>query len=325
MSDTEEPSSGRGHLIAAIPNVSTGRDDAVLAGLRRAFASGGAMLADVHHDVDHDRSVFTVIGTHDQLLSGLVDGAEYAIAHIDLRTHAGVHPRLGALDVLPIVALDELDIGGAADQSAAFRLRDALAPQLGACGVPVIQYGMGTNAMSTGQLRAAHDSMQRLQHRVDVGEVHPVAGPTQAHPTAGMMLLGVRSVLIAFNVELASRDLDSARHIAEMIRERNGGLPGVRSLAFPLPSRAAVQVSCNIERWKDAGPAEVLERVADLAAVVGLHVSRAELVGLAPREALHDLRIACRRNRVRLSAASEPVLEIRARLARERQVRQEHA
>ena len=282
-------------------------------------------MVDVHHDVDHDRSVFTIIGTHEQLLSGLVTGASYAIEHIDLRTHAGVHPRIGSLDVMPIVALDELDIDGAADQQAALRLCQALAPELGACGVPVIPYGVGTAAASTGELRPARDAAQRLQARVDAGDVEVAAGPSQAHPTAGMMLLGVRPVLIAFNVELASRDLDYAQHITEMIRERNGGLPGVRSLAFPLPSRGTVQVSCNIERWQECGPAEVLERVADLAAVVGLDVVRAELVGLAPREALHDLRIACRRNRVRLAAASEPVLEIRARLARDRQVRQEHA
>ncbi len=276
---------------------------------------------DIHVDPDHDRSVFTVLGTPDQLAVGLVAGARVAVERINLRTQAGVHPRIGALDVLPIVPLDDLDIPGGGTATDAIRLVERIAPALGALGVPVIRYGIGTGAPRTALLRPAQGASEALAARLASGEQPVIAGPRELHPRAGALLLGARTVLIAFNVELGSRQLDSARHISAVVRETGGGLPGVRTLAFPLPSRGTVQVSCNIERWREAGPAEVLERVADLAAVLEVPVVRAELVGLAPREALHDLRIACRRNRIRLSASSEPVIEIKTRLARDRAAR----
>ena len=305
-------------ILQTVPNVSEGRDPAVIRELTAALAGSGAQVADVHVDADHHRSVFTVFGTADQLRRSLVDLARASRDALDIAAHTGVHPRLGTLDVVPIVALDSLlgaVVGG--DVVDAQVLAGEVASGIGALGIPVIRYGEATAFPDTGSVRGLGGADAIVQ-RIATGEITLAAGPPQLHARAGLTLVGVRQVLVAFNVELDSGDLALARGIAAVLRERGGGLPGVRALAFSTTSRQTVQVSTNILRWAEAGPAEVLERVADLAASQGAGVVSAELVGLAPRDAMHDLGIAVRRNHVRLRAAREPSLEVRARLARDR-------
>lgn len=316
--EVEDNSSSRDDvLLEAVPNMSV-TDASDVSAVRRACADAGAVVLDSHVDVDHGRSVFTIVGTVQQLSDSLRAASVVALQRVDLRGHGGVHPRTGIVDVVPIVPLDELGVEQGGSLADAQKVVAQLAPALGDLGVPVLAYGLGTTAPRTATLRPAHGAMRQVAAALEGGEYVPIAGPNVMDPSRGVVMLGVRNVLIAFNVELLTRDLSVARHISGVIRELGGGLSGVRSLAFPLPSRGTVQVSCNIERWTEAGPAEVLERVADLAAMLGVDIVRAELVGLAPAEALHDLRIACRRNHVRLSACTEPALELRVQMVRSR-------
>lgn len=315
--DTDEAAvGGRGDvLLESVPNISTARDQGAIGRVVAAIeAGGGAVVADTHSDVDHDRTVLTVFGSAVQLPAALAAGVAEAVACIDVSRHEGVHPRVGAVDVVPIVPLEDL-VDGGGDERDAQAACQALIDACSGLDVPIVRYGAGTVLPTTTSIRPARRASAQLAAALANGTVRSESGCSTMHPTAGATLIGVRRVLVAFNVELASSDVACAQHIAGVIRERDGGLAGVRALGVPLPGRATVQVSTNIDDWRTCGPAEVLERVCDLAGVLEVPVRSAELVGLAPQDALHDLRIACRRNRVRLRAVAEPALEIKARLA----------
>jgi glutamate formiminotransferase len=307
---------GSDGLLECVPNVSEGRDGAVVRLIGRAFASAGAYLADTHTDADHNRSVYTLFGTSEQLRAGVAAAAHVTAEHVDLGAHVGVHPRVGALDVVPVVPLAGYVHGGA-DELDAVLLADEIAHDLAAAHeLPVLRYGAGSASglERTGHVRTRGDLAERLAS----GELVAFAGPSVPHPRLGAVMVGVRDVLVACNAELATTRLRTATDIAAVVRETAGGLAGVRALGLTTPARHSVQLSANCERWRDAGPAELLERVLDLAAVVDTDVASFELVGLAPRDSMHDLGIACRRNRISLRTCREPGLEIRARLAASR-------
>ena len=311
-------------LLEAVPNVSAGRDvlvvdgiaDAVRDGMRRGARLDGsrAQLADVHRDVDHDRSVLTLVGGGEALAGGLLALARAAVERIDLHAGHGVHPRVGVLDVLPIVALEPDDLGAVAAAHAMVR---KLAGGIGGrLDVPVIRYGLDERgdridgAASTGQVRRGGPAT--VARRVRDGELELLAGPVEPHPSAGMVMCGVRDVLVAFNVDLAVDDLGAARTIANRIRELAGGddaLPGVRALGLRLASRSIAQVSTNVERYMECGPAHVLDQVARIAKELDVTIAGAELVGLCPDTALAPLRYACASHAVPLSCAAQPSLD----------------
>jgi len=313
-------------MLEAVPNFSEAQNAATLAALGEALASGGARVADVHTDRDHGRSVFTVFGASAELVAGLVSAVTVAVERIDLTTHAGVHPRVGACDVLPVVPLRDLHPEGG-NRVAAAEVASAVAAAAGGLGVPVLRYGQdaGDQSAFAGALRTG--GLAGLTARLASGELTPPHGPRVPHPTAGAILVGVRDVLVAFNVELDSADLGLARQIAAAVRERGGGLPGVRALGMALGERGTVQVSTNVERWRSCSPARVLREVAALAAAHGVTVRRAELVGLAPAAAVAELHRACAepldgsprnapRNArtVQLLTAAEPSIEAHLRV-----------
>jgi glutamate formiminotransferase len=311
-------------LLECVPNVSAGRDvvlvdglgDVVRDGIARGARTDGshAILADVHRDSDHDRSVFTIVGRGEAVVGGLVALARAAVDRIDLHAGHGVHPRVGVLDVVPVVSLDADAERG---RGAAFEAVRRIAGQVGAqLHVPVVRYGLGEGgaplpgAASTGAVRRGGPG--GVMDRVADGELELLAGPQEPHPTAGVTMCGVRDVLVAFNVDLATDDLDLARAVAARVRETAGGddaLPGVRALGLRLPSRDIVQVSTNVERHAECGPARVLESVVRIAAELGATATTAELVGLAPDSALGPLRYACTRHGVVLAAAPRPSIE----------------
>jgi glutamate formiminotransferase len=309
-------------LLESVPNVSVGRDvatvDAIVAATRTGIELGAAidgsaaMLADVHRDADHDRSVLTLVGRGEALASGLEALARASVQLIDLHAGHGVPPRVGALDVLPVVALEEGDDA----RTAAHALVARLAGELGGLGVPVVRYGLDESgdpvpgAAHTGEVRRGGPA--GVAERVAARELDLLAGPLEPHATAGMTICGVRDVLVAFNVDLDVDDLDAARAIAARIRGTADGpdaLPGIRALGLRLASRAVTQVSTNIDSYRAVGPARVLETVARIAAELGVGVSAAELVGLAPDVALGPLRYACTRHAVALLAAPNPSLD----------------
>jgi glutamate formiminotransferase len=260
--------------LESVPNFSEGRDESVLAELRAAMA-GPARLLDVHVDADHHRSVYTLVGFGQELVTTLLSGLRRAIELVDLRRHEGAHPRVGALDVLPIVPIRPDDEDRA--RATAFALADRIAE----LDVPVFFYGRLTE---DGREPAffRRGGPEELQRRIDAGEVVPDRGPTRLHASAGGVVLGVRRPLVAFNVNLRSNDVELAREIARVVRERDGGFPGVRALGLDLPRAGLVQVSMNVTDWEAAALHEIVATIVREAAARGVEVEGSELVGLMP-------------------------------------------
>ena len=261
--------------LESVPNVSEGRDEATLRELRAAFSTS-ARLLDVHSDWDHHRSVFTLVGSGEELVATLFAGIATAAELIDLREHEGAHPRIGAADVVPFVPLEPGAEPSA--RAAALALADRVGSELG---LPVFFYGL----LAEGGREPAffrRGGPAELQRRVDSGELRPNRGPERLHPTAGGVLIGVRRPLIAFNVNLRSDDVEAARAIAGLVRERDGGFPGVRALGLDLPRAGLVQVSMNVTDWEASHLHEIVARIAAEAEARGIEVAGSELVGLMP-------------------------------------------
>jgi glutamate formiminotransferase / 5-formyltetrahydrofolate cyclo-ligase len=259
--------------LETVPNFSEGRDRATIDALADALGSH-ARLLDVHSDEDHNRSVFTLVGSGDELVEALLAGIGCAAHRIDLRRHEGAHPRIGAADVVPLVPLDPTDAEDArqAARTLARRVGDELS-------LPVFLYGELGGGRGPAFFRRG--GAEELQRRVDAGEVAPDFGPERLSESAGGVLVGARRPLIAFNVNL-SGSVDVARDIAAVVRESGGGFPGVRALGLDLPSAGLVQVSMNVEDWEAAALHEIVALVEQEASARGAEVVGSELVGLMP-------------------------------------------
>lgn len=263
------------HLLA-VPNVSEGRDAETIDAVAAAFGAG---LLDVHRDPDHHRSVYTIAGRAGILADTVLSGAAAAVSRVDLREHDGIHPRVGVLDVAPIVYLDERDRGAACAE--ALMLGDLIAAELD---IPVFLYGI----LGRGRVRAElrRGGPQALAQRLAAHELTPdFPARGQLHPSAGATLVAARPPLIAFNLELSPPATQAdAQRIATLIRDGGAeGLPGVRALGLWLAAEGRAQVSTNVEDHRIVPLAAVLQAVRRHAAVAA-----AELVGLAPAAAFAD-------------------------------------
>jgi glutamate formiminotransferase/glutamate formiminotransferase/formiminotetrahydrofolate cyclodeaminase len=261
-------------LLLAVPNVSEGRDRAVLERLEASV--GPARVLDLHVDPDHDRAVLTLAAPQGELAAGLAGLARAAAGAIDIRVHDGIHPHVGALDVMPVVWLDPERRGAACAEAltAAALVGDE-------AGVPVFLYGeLATRPEHAERAWLRRGGPAELSRRMAAGELVPDYGPPRAHPSAGATLAAARPPLVAFNVDLATGDVELARSIAAELRESGGGLPGVRALGVYLSERGRAQVSTNVHDHRAVPLAEVVERVRSRAPV-----AEAELIGLAPRAA----------------------------------------
>jgi glutamate formiminotransferase len=260
--------------LLAVPNVSEGRDQDTLDAIGEAFQAGGARLLHESADADHHRAVFTLAGEPGRLAEAVAAGAVEAAARIDVTRHEGAHPRVGAIDVAPIVHLSQDERGAACAEAL------ILADALGEAGLPVLLYGTLGGGRTRAQLRRGGPAA--LAARLAEGELVTDAGPREAHPTAGVVLVAARPPLAAFNVELAAGEtLETARAIAARIREGGEeGLPGVRALGLALARAGVVQVSTNVEDLDRVRPADVVAAVARHAPV-----ARGELIAPAPRAA----------------------------------------
>jgi glutamate formiminotransferase len=256
--------------LISVPNVSEGRDEDVLDAIGAAFSRHADVL-DRSADPDHHRAVFFLAGGPGKLHRALAAGAAEAAARIDLREHDGLHPRVGALDVAPVVFLEEEQRGAA--------IAEALvaADAIGAEGIPVFLFGELAGGRTRAELRKG--GPEGLAARGTA----PDYGPAGLHPTAGATLVAARPPLIAFNLELAPpATLDDARRVAALIRAGGAeGLPGVRALGLRLERRGVIQVSTNVEDHRTVTATDVLAAVARHHAV-----ERAELVAPAPQAAL---------------------------------------
>jgi glutamate formiminotransferase len=263
--------------LLAVPNVSEGSDPTTISRIAKAVTeSPGVDLLDVHSDRDHQRSVYTMSGPPGMLAAAVANAGAQAVASIDLTRHAGAHPRIGALDIAPIVYLREEDAGPAAAE--ALVLADRLGDELG---LPVFLYGVLGGGRTRAEIRRG--GPEELARRLASGELRPDFGPGHLHRSGGAVLVGARPPLVAFNVELAPpATLADARAIAADIRDGGpAGLPGLRALGVWLGDRGVAQVSMNVEDLGATPLAAVVAAIVKRAAPAG-----AELVGLAPRAAL---------------------------------------
>jgi glutamate formiminotransferase / 5-formyltetrahydrofolate cyclo-ligase len=268
-------------VLLAVPNVSVAGDAAVIGRLGEAFGRAARIL-DVHSDVDHGRTVFTLAGEPGRLAESLVAGAAEALESIDMSSYMGAHPAIGALDVCPVVWLREEDRAAARTETI------VVAAQIGGIGVPVFLYG--ELAQEPGHVERAYfrnGGLSELWLRMEGGELRPDFGPPLPHPRGGATLATARPPLGAFNVELEGADLDGARAVAAALREAGGGAPGVRAIGLMLSSGRA-QVSTNVHDPLTTPLGAVVEAVRRLAAPLGARPVEAELVGLIPATALVD-------------------------------------
>ncbi len=257
--------------LESVPNFSDGRDAATIDAIGSELAAH-ARLLDVHSDPDHNRSVFTLVGSEGELADALLAGIRVAVERIDLRRHDGAHPRIGAADVVPIVPVRPEDFDRA--DRAARALGERIGRELA---LPVFLYA----PPERGPAHFRRGGPDGLQQRIDTGELAPDFGPRRLHETAGGTIVGARRPLVAFNVNLRG-ELRVAREVAGLVRERGGGFPGVRALGLDLPRAGLVQVSMNVEDWEAAALHEIVARIEAEAAARGAEVVGSELVGLMP-------------------------------------------
>ena len=267
-------------LLESVPNVSEGRDPTVIAAIGQAFAEHGRVL-DVHSDADHHRSVFTIVADEDDLVDSLLAGIARSTELVDLRSHDGIHPRVGAADVVPIVPLrnGEMVLANEVALALGRRVGDEI-------GLPVFLYGESGDGRRPAFFRRGGPA--ELQRRIDSGELRPAFGPSQLDPRAGAVLIGARPLLIAFNIELQAGVLADAQAIAAAIRESSGGMRGVQALGLLLPRSSRVQVSVNVIDIEAAPLVAVVERVREVALARAVDLGRSELVGLLPESAVAD-------------------------------------
>jgi glutamate formiminotransferase len=270
-------------VLEAVPNVSEGRDWRSIDEIGRAFASG-ALLLDVHSDPDHHRSVYTLAAEPGELVDALAAGVRRALELVDLRAHDGVHPRVGVVDVVPLVPLAPSGMDAAKEAAL------EVAGLLGELGAPVFLYGeVGAGRRPVFFRRGG---LAELVRRVEAGELVPDAGPDRIDPRTGATLVGARAPLVAYNLELEGGDVELAQEVAAVVRESGGGLPGVQALGLVLPTSGRVQVSTNVLDL-DASPLHVLvERVRQEARERGVRIAGGELVGLVPGSVLEAARAA---------------------------------
>lgn len=271
-------------LVECVPNFSEGRKVETIERIARSIESvKGAFVLGRHMDVDHNRSVITFVAAPDLIIDAALRAVGTAAELIDLRTHAGVHPRIGATDVLPFVPVSgvTMDECIAIAHEAGRRIWQELS-------IPVYFYERA--ALRPARVRLENvrgKGFESLLNEIAADpDRFPDVGEPRLHETAGAIAVGARPFLIAFNVNLRTNDLSIARRIARTVRERDGGLPFVKALGFELKSRGIVQVSMNLVDYQQTAIGRAFDAVHEAAAGEGVEIAGTEIVGLLPRAAL---------------------------------------
>ena len=272
-----------GPLIECVPNFSEGRDEATVRAIEQAIASvAGVKLLRREMDVDHNRSVITFTGSPQAVADAALRGIAIAVERIDLRKHSGVHPRIGAADVVPFVPLEGATLADCA--TLARRTGELVWKELG---VPVYFY----EAAAATPERAPLETCRR--GGFEKPAIAPDLGGPELHPSAGACIIGARRLLIAFNVNLNTTDLRVAKTIAQKLRASSGGLPFVKAIGAPLASRNLVQVSMNLTDFEQTPLHEVFDAVRAEADARGVSIAGTQIVGLMPRKAFEQAAAHC--------------------------------
>ena len=271
-------------LLEAVPNFSEGRNRDTLDALRETIRGHeGAFLLDDSCDRDHNRAVFTVAGSPAAVVEALLQAAAVAVERIDLIRHQGAHPRIGALDVAPFIPLRNVGWGECVEAARTFaqRMWDELR-------VPSYFYGVAASRPDRERLEMLRRGGFEVLREAALHSEHqrPDIGGPGLHPTAGATAVGVRPLLIAFNVNLRTENPATARRIARLMRESSGGYPCVKALGLRLPAQGITQVSMNLTDFRRTGLAVVVDRIRQEAAADGVECAGSELIGLIPRAAL---------------------------------------
>lgn len=272
-------------IIESVPNISEGRRPEIVARAVAALrATPGLRVLDVQSDKDHNRSVLTLVGEEASLKAGILALFEVATKEIDLRTHAGEHPRLGAVDVVPFIPIE-----GASMKDCVSLARDVAAAVAERFAVPVFLYEEAASAPHRRNLEdVRRGQFEGLAEKMKDAAWAPDFGPAAAHPSAGATVMGARMPLIAYNVNLGTADVEIAKKIAKGIRHSSGGFRFVKAMGVMLEERRIAQVSINMTDFKKTPLFRVFETVKSEAERYGVPVVGSEIVGLVPSEALLD-------------------------------------
>ncbi len=271
--------------ILSVPNFSEGSSKEILEGILAPIRQiVGVKLVDYSSDPDHNRSVVSLIGEPEPLLEALIQASRKAVELINLNNHRGEHPRCGAIDVIPLIPLQDVSIEECIHY--AHKLGEILANELK---LPVYFYGEAALKEERKDLsEVRRGGLEAIREDIKRGQRLPDLGPPEPHPTAGCVIIGVREFLVAFNVNLATPKLEIAKRIASAIREKGGGLLGVKALGINLASRGIVQVSMNITMPFKTPLYRVFEMVKMEAKRYGVEVESTELIGPVPLQVLLD-------------------------------------
>ncbi len=274
-------------LVECVPNFSEGRKIEIVERLAKAIATvETACVLDIHTDPDHNRSVITFVASPAKAIEAAFRAVALAAELIDMRQHTGQHPRLGATDVLPFVPVRSMTLDDCVHL--AHQAGQRIASELS---IPVYFYERAALRPDRVNLEdVRRGGLELLRSQIDCEPARaPDAGPLVTHPTAGAIAVGVRPFLIAFNVNLRSRDLSIARQVARSVRARHGGLPFVKALGFELGTRGLVQVSMNLVNYTQTGMTQAYEAVRSEASKFGVEIDSTEIVGLVPENAIDRL------------------------------------
>ncbi len=263
-------------FIELVANISEGQNKQRVAIIGKAGENAGAILLDTHHDHDHNRSVLTFAGYPQDVAATARALLSSCQKHLDISAHQGVHPRFGAFDVCPFIPLEWTD--SAQGSNTACTIAQQTAQAAAALDIPAFFYERASKN---------HYSLPYVRKHAFT-EIRPDRGPLHPHPTTGAVAIGVRSLLVAYNIDISTGCLDTARSIAARVRETAGGPMGIRSLALRLPQQKRTQISMNLLQPGRTGIAAAWQAVQNEAAREDVTLIAGELVGLLPRCALRD-------------------------------------
>lgn len=268
-------------IIECVPNFSVGHDSTVIHKIMDSIKASSVDVIDQSYDEDHNRLVVTFIGTPENVLNASYDSIDTASKSIDINKQIGVHPFIGVVDVVPFIPLRGAKMNECKDM--ARELGKMVAEKLG---IPVYLYGEAARNEKFKHLyNIRHGGLDHLRSAISTKDFRPDFGEPKVHPTAGAVAIGARDFLIAFNVNLDTEDLQVAKDIAKRIREKDGGLPGIRALGVPLHSKGIVQVTINITHYKKTSLKNLMDRIKKECEAKKVAILHSELIGLVPKDA----------------------------------------